>query len=468
MKRYYITALALLWGALPGEGKATEEESILHDFVQEDVFNLQETLNPQEEEAVRRPQQKQNQSVLNRWRDSDGHLFGFRNSMFHASLQVRGDWTDNLYNHKVNKESNFLTTISPSVWMTWPRRHRRVIQIIPDNTAPGGLQYSQTDYDVFNRYQVYLAANLDFLKYSSNSDLDHMEGSFEGLIQYRPGTSKFNLNLMDKYSRSQDIFNINESRKAQNRVYDSNILAAGADWYISEKFSLKAHYRNFFLVYEEPENQFMDRVDNGLDAAFYYKYSPKTNFFLSYQYFLAAYDQDTMPDNSNTFLHLGINWQATVKTSVMTKLGYQYIDYDTLELRPHLPDNKSLLSFESQGIWQASMKSNLILNAKYSVEQTDSILALNKTVFALRLGGDYRFTDKIRGDVNFIYENSDYDQFQGPERVDDRYYFRPEVQFALNKWLFLGVYYSYDYKTSTIKALDYKTNTLGLGLRGTI
>jgi hypothetical protein len=466
MKRYYIAALAFLWGAIyTTEGHTAEEESILHDFVQEDVFHLEEPLNTKEE-TVRRPQETQRKS---RWRDNnDGHLFGFRNGYLHASLQARGNWTDNLYNHQVKKESNFLTTLSPSVWMTWPRRHRRVVQIIPDNTAPGGLQYSQTDYDVFNRYQVYLAANLDFLKYSINSDLDHVEGSFEGLIQYRPGTSKLNLRLMDKYSRSQDIFNVSEISTPKSRVYDSNVLAAGGDWYISEKFSLKADYRNFFLIYDEEANQFMDRVDNGLDASLYYRYSPKTNFFLNYQYYSVAYDQDTMPDNSNSFLHLGMNWQATVKTSLMTKLGYQYIDYETLEQRPHLPDSDSLLSFEAQGIWQASLKSNLILNSKYSVEQTDSILALNKTVFALRLGGDYRFTDKIRGDVNLIYENSEYDQFQGPDRTDDRYYFRPEVQFALNKWLFLGVYYSYDYKKSTIKALEYTTTTLGLGLRGTL
>lgn len=67
--------------------------------------------------------------------DADGRVFGYRNGYVHASLGLRGEWSDNLYNTDTEKEENFLTTISPSVWVTWPRRSRRpfcrLLRIIP-------------------------------------------------------------------------------------------------------------------------------------------------------------------------------------------------------------------------------------------------------------------------------------------------------------------------------------------------
>ncbi|MCW5199624.1 outer membrane beta-barrel protein, partial [Desulfobulbus sp. F1] len=261
-------------------------------------------------------------------------------------------------------------------------------------------------------------------------------------------------------------FNIAESTVENDRVYDSNIFGAGAVWYSQDRFSVKAGYRNFALEYDDAINDFMNRTDNGFDAALHYEYSDKTNFFVQYQYLMAEYDKKKMPDNDNNFLSAGVNWQTTVKTTLMAKAGFQTVDYDDLGQDFVFDDSDSTFFFESQGIWQATLKSSLLLNAKYSIEQSDSEQALNKSVFALRVALDHRFTDRIRGDINFVYENSDYAQFSGDTRSDDRWYLKPEVQFALNKWLFLNAYCSYDTKDSNYDGLDYDTTTVGVGVRG--
>ncbi len=405
--------------------------------------------------------------------DADGRVFGYRNSLVHAALGLNGEWTNNLYNHHSNKVDNFLTHVTPSVWFTWPRRARRPLQLVLDNTATGGMQYSQTEYDVFNKYQVYLGGNLDFMRYSANSDLDHTEGSFEGLVQYQPG-SRLTLRLLDKYALSQDIFNVTEATAENNRVYDSNVFGLGAVWGFADRFSAKIGYKNFLLMYQDPINSFLDRADNGFEGALSYEYSPKTNFFLEYQYLLAEYDEEQLFDNDNSYLNLGVNWQATVKTSLMAKTGYQQVDYDYKEqlLAPTtgqlLDESTGAWNFEVQGIWQATRKMNLLLNTKYNIEQTDSLQALNKAVWAARLGLDYRFTNRLRGDVNLIYENSDYEQFQGEDRLDDRWYLKPELQYAVTKWLALNLYCSFDEKDSNFDELDYATSTLGIGARGTL
>ncbi|WP_417911499.1 outer membrane beta-barrel protein [Candidatus Electronema sp. TJ] len=402
--------------------------------------------------------------------EEKGHVFGFRNSYGHAALSLNGEWTDNLYNHRTEKVDNFLTRISPAVWFTWPRRSRRPLQLALDNTATGGTQYSLTEYDVFNKYQVYLGGRLDFMNYSANSELNHTESGFEGLIQYQPG-SRLTLRVLDKYSLSQDIFNITEATAENNRVYDSNLFGLGADWQFSDKFSAKVGYKNFLLLYEDTVNDFMNRSDNGFEAALGYEYSPKTKFFLGGHYLLAAYDENKVPDNGNTYLNIGMNWQATVKTSLMAKIGYQQVRYDYEDVdydqtsNLFRDDKDAGMDFEIQGIWQMTRKSSLLLNAKYNIEQTDSLQALNKSVFAGRIAFDYRFSNRLRGDINFIYEDSEYEQFEGENRLDERWYVKPELQYALTKWLFLNLYGSFDKKDSSFDELDYESRTIGLGVR---
>ena len=404
--------------------------------------------------------------------DSDGRVFGYRNGFLHAALGVSGEWTDNLYNTDTEKEENFLTRISPSVWLTWPRRSRRPLQVAADNTAVGGLQYSQSEYDIYNKFQVYLAGKMDFMTYSADSELDHAESSLQGQVLYKP-YERLALQLMDNYSHSQDIFNITEATSENNRVYDTNVFKAGIDWRFSDKISVQVGYTNHVLLYDLDVNNFMDRSDDGFDGSLSYDYSPKTNFFIGGSLLTAGYEEDDMPDNDNIFLHAGMNWQATVKTAFMLKAGCQTVDYDedwnndgSEAIADTLNDGEDTFQFEAQAIWQATRKSNFLLNSKYNIEQSDSRYALNKTVWASRLAYGYRFTGRIRGTLNFIYEDSDYAQFDGSSRLDERWNFSPSVDFAIKKWLSCSLYYSFDKKDSNFDELDYETNTLALGARG--
>lgn len=421
---------------------------------------------PKSEAAI---EQKQAEEEIT----SDGRVFGYRNGYLHASLGAIGEWTDNLYNTETEKEKNFLTKISPSVWLTWPRRNRRPLQVAADNTAVGGLQYSQSEYDMHNKFGVYLAGKMDLMTYSANSELNHTESAVQGQAVYKPD-ERLTLKLMDNYSRSQDIFNITEATAENDRIYDTNVFKAGFDWRVTDKVSARAGYTNHALAYDLDVNNFMNRSDDGFDGALTYEYSPKTKFFVELSSLKVAYDENDMPDNTNTFLQAGMNWQATVKTAFMVKAGYQMVDYDedwnahgNTTIADTLNDGEDSSHFEAQATWQANRKNEFLLNSKYNIEQSDSRYALNKTVWASRLAYGYRFTGRIRGALNFIYEDSDYTQFDGRSRLDERWNFSPSLDFALKKWLSFALYYSFDKKDSNFDELDYETNTLGIGARGT-
>ncbi|WP_339132923.1 MAG: outer membrane beta-barrel protein [Candidatus Electrothrix sp. GW3-4] len=420
-----------------------------------------------EKEMVNQQAQSEEKEV-----NAEGRVFGYRNGSLHAALGLSGEWTDNLYNTDTEKEENFLTKISPSVWLTWPRRSRRPLQVAADNTAVGGLQYSQAEYDIYNKFELYLSGKMDFMTYSADSELDHAESALQGQAVYKP-YERLTLRLMDNFSHSQDIFNIIEATSENNRVYDANVLNAGIDWRLSDKVSARIGYRNHVLIYDLELNNFMDRGDDGFDGALTYDYSPKTSFFVGGSLLTATYEENDMPDNDNLFLQAGMNWQATVKTGFMLKAGYQMVDYDedwnrdgAGAITDTLNDGEETVHFEAQATWQATRKSEFLLNSKYNIEQSDSEYALNKTVWAARLAYGYRFTGRIRGTMNFIYEDSDYAQFDGSSRLDERWNLSPRIDFALKKWLSLTLYYNFDKKDSTFDELDYETNTLGIGVHG--
>ncbi|CAK8720224.1 Putative beta-barrel porin 2 [Candidatus Electrothrix aarhusensis] len=454
---------------IQGQGPSVyKDQGLVIDQNQEQEQGPSVILSEPEKEAI----SNQGEVEQEERNDSDGRVFGYRNGYIHAALGVNGEWTDNLYNTETEKEENFLTKISPSVWLTWPRRSRRPLQVAADNTAVGGLQYSQSEYDIYNKFEIYLAGKMNLMTYSADSELDHAEGGLQGQVVYKP-YERLTFQLTDNYSHSQDIFNIAEATSKNDRVYDTNVLKAGVDWRLTDKISAKLGYTNHLLLYDIDLNNFMDRSDDGFDGALSYDYSPKTNFFVGGSLLTAAYEENDMPDNDNIFLQAGINWQATVKTAFMLKAGYQMVDYDedwndngAKAIADTLNDGEDTFQFEAQAIWQATRKSNFLLNSKYNVEQSDSRYALNKTVWASRLAYGYRFTGRIRGTLNFIYEDSDYAQFDGRSRLDERWNFSPSLDFAMKKWLSCSLYYSFDKKDSNFDELDYETNTLGIGARG--
>lgn len=403
---------------------------------------------------------------------TDKHIFGSRRGYLHASCGLNVEYTDNLYNvnrdwlehyetrYLYDRESKFLTSITPTLWLALPRRYRVPIHIASHNTSPGGLQFTQPDNRFFNKYQLYISGGLNLKSYSENSDLNHTDVKLEGLFQYNPKPS-LTFQVADQLIRSQDLFDISNATEDNQRTYDSNLVIAGIDWQPFEKISAKLDYINFSLKYDDTINNFLNRTDNGFDFHLFYDYSPKTNFFFEYRYDYASFDENDQLENGNTYLYLGVNWYFTVKTTLLAKAGYQKVDYDN-EL---YDDTSGEFTFELQVNWKATVKTSLLLDATYNIEQTDSISALNKTVFAGRIGYQQQFTDRLRGSLNFVYENSEYEQLDGYPREDDRYYFKPELQYAFRKWLHGELSYSYDNRDSNREELDYYSNTIALGLR---
>ncbi len=395
-------------------------------------------------------------------------LFGLPGGGYvHPFCTISEEYTDNLFNVDDNKTSNFLTKITPGIWFTMPRSKEVPITFIAGNTSAGGLQMALPDYKSFDRMNVYLLGASDIKFYSEDSSLNDHDDRLEGLFKYnlRSGLS---FQVVDRYNRGQDRFDAGRSTEDNLRLYHSNIALADINWDFSEKFSSKVEFSNFYLNYKDAIVDFLDRTDNSGSLYGYYKYSVKTSLFLQYQYTDVNYDSAELRDNTQDYYYGGIKWKYSDKTSLNFKAGYEKRKYrndqtvEDIQTIANSDDGGLALELALQSQIREKIKVSLALNHK--IEESDSYTALSQKVFGGTFRYEQKFSDRLLGICDLSYENADYTQIIEQNRNDDRYVFRPALQYVFRDWMMVELAYQYDTRNSTDNYFDYKTNSILLSL----
>lgn len=383
-------------------------------------------------------------------------LFGLEGGYLHPYLSLEGSLTDNLYNVDTDKTSNFLTRVSPGMWLTLPRKKIIPVTITPHNTSPGGLQQEIDESKDTDRYQLYALAGADLFYYSEDSDLNTEDVTLEGLGRYNMAGG-LSLQLLDRYNLGHDDFGFSGATDEDQREYESNLLMATADWDITEKVRVKIDYSNFDLMYDDSINEYLDRQDDVVDAYGFYKYSGKTSLFLQYRYTSVEYDTATAKDNTQNSYYAGVRWDTTEKLALLFKAGLQQKDYDTET--PEFDDSDNFV-VDLQARYRATEKTGLTLGLYRLNEESDTTLASEKVVFGARFGYRQAFTEKITGKADLGYEKADYEELVDSDRDDDTYRFRPSVEYLFKDWLMGELAYEFEVRDSSDILFDYQTNTL--------
>jgi hypothetical protein len=389
---------------------------------------------------------------------SDESLFGGQGGYIHINAMVQGEYTDNVYNTDTNKLSSWITTLSPTLWFTVPRKKDIPVTIAPNNTSAGGLAQAIRDYEGTDRFQAYALGNLDFLMYSENEDLNTINGLAEGMFRYNM-PSGLSLMVIDRFTQDSDRFDIGSAQGRFENKFNSNIAVATADWNITEKLRAKFDYSNFFLDYDERIDAFKERSDNSFDLYGYYNYSLKTSFFVEGKFVDVAYDTATVNDNQQFFFYGGIKWDTTEKVSLMAKAGLQEKEFDNSDQAIVKRDDYSDFTFDVQAVYKVTEKTKLTLDMYLANEETDSIVASDKTVLGAKFGYNQKFTDKISGSLFAFYEDAEYDQLVARERDDSTFLIRPAAQYLFKEWLMAELSYQYEQRDSTDDLFDFETNT---------
>jgi hypothetical protein len=394
---------------------------------------------------------------------SSQEVYGTEGGYIHPFVTFRSYFTDNVFNTRDEKKSDYVFVISPGIWLTVPRIQQKLLRIDSSTIAPGGYIISRLNPSSFRRYQTYLFYGADieqFAKYSSENTVTH---KLEGLLQYNlKGGLTFE--LVDKFLVSHDIRGTGLSDELD--TFKSNLAGVIVVYDTRKKMQFRVDYSSFLVDYDANRNNFRDRHDNAFSGYAFYKISPKTSSFLQYEYIDIIYNDNTFSNSIEQHFWGGIDWDITAKSTGRVKAGYGFKDFD----RSSTDDSRDLI-FEAQIDHKFTPKTSVILKAfrktqETNISETDYVITTGagidylqriraKLLLSARLG---YWTEIYRGDLTYAGESK--------QRKDNIFEAGLALRYDLKEWLKLDIGYLYSNRDSNFSDFDYANNSLFLGLSG--
>jgi polysaccharide biosynthesis protein VpsM len=386
-----------------------------------------------------------------------GDVFGTEGGWVHPFLGVTTGYTDNVFYTDTDEKDDTFFVITPGIWFAMPGSKTPLVEMDTAPTNPGGVDIGRPAPKRERQYQAYLLYSPEFELYSKYDDENQTSQRADGFFQYNFG-GRFSIDLLDQArdsyeSRSDNIDN-------QNQKYKSNSFHAIGRYDISEKFRLQADFFNFVVNFDEAEDEFRDRVDNGAAAYVFYHLSTKTSLFTNYEFRSIQYDEDIQSDSDQHSVYVGVDWEITEKTTGRVKAGYGIKDYDRESL-----DDDETFAFETILNYILSPKTEIDLTAMRRFSETDDSQA--NGIITTRIGIDYlqRFTAKLSASVSVFWTRDDY---QGDVTVldetksleEDTFKITPSFTWEPRDWIKVSIGYQFATRDSSFEIYDYDCNTV--------
>ncbi|MDH3346983.1 MAG: outer membrane beta-barrel protein [Desulfobulbaceae bacterium] len=385
--------------------------------------------------------------------------FGQKSGHFHPFVTVTANHSDNIYRTRDNPLSDWVTTISPGLWLAAPSSDKVLLSVSSENAQPAGLGLFLARPEGFNRYQAYALYGADLAYHTDYTERDNTKQAAEVFFQYnlRGGLS---FNVYDKWIDSEELMYTTGSSSTFSE-FANNLAGALVSYDVTEKLSLRGDINFFTLDYDNVEDKHKSRSDNAFSLYGFYNYSAKTSLFIEYRQTGIEYDNQPTLDSTQNGYYGGIQWKPTISTRLIAKAGSESKDYDTEGL-----DSLSETGVELQLGHSFSEKSNFALTATQKLNET-LVTGTDYQIRTYILGAyKYRFTDRINGLLNLGYEQNDFVGLTNTtnERTDDIYSYKVGANYNLNNWLSCKLLYGYNKRESTDYYFNYDENTISVSL----
>jgi hypothetical protein len=392
-----------------------------------------------------------------------GDIFERKGGLLHPFLSLEEYYTDNIFNTEEDEKNDYVTIISPGIWISLPRLKQKLIEIETSTLSPGGFTYTRMGPEFFRRYQTYLLYRADMEQFSKYSSENMINQTAEGIFHYnfRSGLS---IEFADHFERSHDIRGTGISKELDK--YRSNLITAMLTYNASDKFNVRADYSYFIVNYEAGRNDFRDRFDNSYSAYLFYKFLPKKAAFIEYSYINVKYDDPILSNSEEHLCFGGLQWDITAKSRGMIKAGLGVKNFMNSDI-----GNYKDFILEIQIDHDFSPRTSLHMTASRKTNETN--IPTTDYILSHSLGLEYRqrLSSKISGSLRFFYESDTYEgnlTFAGEtgQRDDNYLGIGLALRYELTKWLTFDAGYLYNMRESSFSEFDYKNNTVFIRTSG--
>lgn len=391
-----------------------------------------------------------------------GNLFEQSGRNLHAGASVSGTYTDNAFNTKDDRKSGYVVSISPEMWLLFPGYYEKPLSIEESSErSPGGLLLSRVKPEVSRRYYGFFSYKAEIPLFWKNFPPENTvtHDAKARFISNFGGT--LSLDMIDQFSRSYETRATNVAvAPTEVDKYTSNLFNAIMYYDAARRFRLRLEYSNFLVSFDDPANDFRDRMDNYLSAYLYYRLMPKTSVFAQYSFTTIGYKTNRSLDSREDMFAAGLQWDFTAKSTGIIKAGYQIKDF------PNSSASSGNYVFELQAKHRFNSKNFLSFTAFRRTDETDISSAGFILTEGARTDFQHLFSQKLTGFLDFQYTRDRYDDIaaqSGFSRIqDDTYEASATLQYAFRRWLKSDLVYTFMKRDSNIPSFTFTSNMVTL------
>ncbi|MDD5449782.1 MAG: outer membrane beta-barrel protein [Candidatus Omnitrophica bacterium] len=357
------------------------------------------------------------------------------------SLRATETYDDNIFLEKEDKNSDFITKISPAA-----------------------LVSISSDYIILDANYV-----MDVVKYMDNDKQSGVSHLFMTYI--RPGSlalpffnrrrGKIGLEIQDEFQPL--VTSVASSEQTSRTERTSNRLFLNADYYMSAKRTLSLEYTNIFEEYRKRELESFSYTENIITPKFYFHIRPKWSLFTGYDYGMIDYSKG---DNSSTYQRLKTGITGTLFTKVLSnfEIGKEWRRYED-------PVNGEAQKLIFKSAFMNKFTPALSSSLEYNHSMVESTYGNNPYYVSDNIYFDleYKFSYKTVGTFGLDLIRNTYDRVTTEEgvtqnRLDNMWQTDFGLRYYFKRWLYAIFNYTYKKRTSNFGLFDYVDNVITGGI----
>lgn len=337
----------------------------------------------------------------------------------HFGLALSGYYDDNIDTQKTNKQSDFITTITP--FISW-------------NTA--------ADSGAENSFQLYYAPTYErFLDKTSNDTLDQY-----GTLGFYHNGDKTTFSLTQSVTDSNsNSFDVADRVNHQDYATQFNL-----NYQLTGKTSISVAAAQTISVYQQGYNS----NDWNISSYLNYQMLPKVTVGVGG---LIGYADISGPNQTYEQANVQATYVPTAKTSLYGVVGAEFRQTEQGGSTETTPD------FSFGANWQPFDGTNLNINASRSFDYSNKFAGTDYIDTGISGSLSQRFIQQIYGTIALSYANAAYqsNSNSGSGGLNYNFYsIKPSLSYQPVEWCNLGVFYQYR-ENVTSSSNAFKDNQVG-------
>lgn len=363
---------------------------------------------------------------------------------FVPSVEVKEAYTDNVYRSRKNERHSWITTVKP-----------------------GGELRMKKGAQKFT-----LGANTEGGWYSIDSRNDYVDWAGYGRAQLElDSRNRFDLN--GKISHGHDPIGtggsegstVTQDEPDEYTQHDADVkYIFGADK-ARGRFILRDIYMNKEYTNNRESTDRLDRTENEVRATAYLRVMPKTTLLVEGREksinYLKDYRTGNPEDSNESKQFVGVEWDATAKTTGSFRIGQMEKDFDEKHGRSIEPDDYESPLWESSITWSPQTFNRFTLDFNKTPSEVFSGTGyIDRT--DTKLSWKYDWSSALKSRIFIRHYTDDY---RGQERLDHTNALGVGAMYQVNRWLDLKADYIYEDKNSNRNQFDYNANLFVVGAK---